>query len=70
VGVANKRSIDWAIAQAWHNAGATLAFTYQGERLGFLSPLARQSSAQVSSIIEPPPAIHPRKAVRPGHTRF
>jgi enoyl-[acyl-carrier protein] reductase I len=31
--VANKRSIAWAIAQAWHNAGATLAFTYQGERL-------------------------------------
>src|SRR6185369_4889720 len=32
-GVANKRSIAWAIAQAWHNAGAKLAFTYQGERL-------------------------------------
>lgn len=32
-GVANKRSIAWAIAQAWHKAGATLAFTYQGERL-------------------------------------
>lgn len=32
-GVANKRSIAWAIAQAWTKAGATLAFTYQGERL-------------------------------------
>ncbi len=32
-GVANKRSIAWAIAQAWRNAGARLAFTYQGERL-------------------------------------
>jgi enoyl-[acyl-carrier protein] reductase I len=32
-GVANKRSIAWAIAQAWQRAGATLAFTYQGERL-------------------------------------
>src|SRR6266481_7178128 len=32
-GVANKRSIAWAIAQAWHRAGAKLAFTYQGERL-------------------------------------
>ncbi len=32
-GVANKRSIAWAIAQAWHREGATLAFTYQGERL-------------------------------------
>jgi len=32
-GVANKRSIAWAIAQAWAKEGATLAFTYQGERL-------------------------------------
>jgi len=32
-GVANKRSIAWAIAQAWAREGATLAFTYQGERL-------------------------------------
>jgi enoyl-[acyl-carrier protein] reductase I len=32
-GVANKRSIAWNIAQAWHQAGAKLAFTYQGERL-------------------------------------
>jgi enoyl-[acyl-carrier protein] reductase I len=32
-GVANKRSIAWAIAQAWANDGAKLAFTYQGERL-------------------------------------
>lgn len=32
-GVANKRSIAWAIAQAWRDAGARLAFTYQGERL-------------------------------------
>jgi enoyl-[acyl-carrier protein] reductase I len=32
-GVANKRSIAWAIAQAWSSAGARLAFTYQGERL-------------------------------------
>jgi enoyl-[acyl-carrier protein] reductase I len=32
-GVANKRSIAWAIAQAWHQAGARLALTYQGGRL-------------------------------------
>lgn len=32
-GVANKRSIAWAIAQAWKREGATLAFTYQGDRL-------------------------------------
>ncbi len=31
-GVANKRSIAWAVAQAWHREGATLVFTYQGER--------------------------------------
>jgi enoyl-[acyl-carrier protein] reductase I len=33
VGVANKRSIAWAIAQACASAGARLAVTYQGERL-------------------------------------
>jgi enoyl-[acyl-carrier protein] reductase I len=33
VGVANKRSIAWAIAQAASTAGARLAVTYQGERL-------------------------------------
>jgi len=33
VGVANKRSIAWAIAQAAGAAGARLALTYQGERL-------------------------------------
>src|SRR5258707_2531133 len=32
-GVANKRSIAWAIAQAWAAAGARLIFNYQGERL-------------------------------------
>src|SRR3989440_11792278 len=32
-GVANKRSIAWAIAQEWANAGARLIFKYQGERL-------------------------------------
>jgi enoyl-[acyl-carrier protein] reductase I len=33
VGVANKRSIAWAIAEAAGRAGARLAVTYQGERL-------------------------------------
>ena len=32
-GVANKRSIAWAIAQALAREGMKLAFTYQGERL-------------------------------------
>jgi len=33
VGVANKRSISWAIAQAAAREGARLALTFQGERL-------------------------------------
>ncbi len=33
VGVASKRSIAWGIAKAMHEQGATLAFTYQNERL-------------------------------------
>jgi len=33
LGVANKRSIAWAIAQALAREGMRLAFTYQGERL-------------------------------------
>ncbi len=33
MGVANKRSIAWAIARSLHSHGAELAFTYQGERL-------------------------------------
>jgi enoyl-[acyl-carrier protein] reductase I len=32
-GVANKRSIAWAIAQAWAAEGARLIFNYQGERI-------------------------------------
>jgi enoyl-[acyl-carrier protein] reductase I len=32
-GVANRRSIAWAIAQELHGRGAKLAFTYQGERI-------------------------------------
>ncbi len=32
-GVANHRSIAWAIARAWNQAGARVALSYQGERL-------------------------------------
>jgi len=32
-GVANKRSIAWAVAQILHEAGMRLAFTYQNERV-------------------------------------
>ncbi len=33
LGVANQRSLAWAIAEALGGAGCRLAFTYQGERL-------------------------------------
>ncbi|HEY4574425.1 MAG TPA: enoyl-ACP reductase [Thermoanaerobaculia bacterium] len=33
MGVANSRSLGWAIAERLHAAGAELAFSYQGERL-------------------------------------
>jgi enoyl-[acyl-carrier protein] reductase I len=33
MGVANHRSLSWAIAQVLHQAGASIALTYQGERL-------------------------------------
>ena len=41
MGVANDRSIAWGVAKAMHEAGAELAFTYQGEAFGKrLEPLA------------------------------
>ncbi len=41
MGVANDRSIAWGIARAMHEAGAELAFTYQGEAFGKrVAPLA------------------------------
>ncbi|MEL7317447.1 MAG: enoyl-ACP reductase [Pseudomonadota bacterium] len=42
MGVANERSIAWGIAKACADAGAELAFTYQGEAFGKrLEPLAQ-----------------------------
>jgi enoyl-[acyl-carrier protein] reductase I len=50
-GVANKRSIAWAIAQALAREGMRLAFTYQGERLkGNVAELA--SSIPDSPLLE------------------
>ena len=41
MGVANERSIAWGIAKAMSEAGAELAFTYQGDAFGKrLEPLA------------------------------
>jgi enoyl-[acyl-carrier protein] reductase I len=65
VGVANKRSIAWAIARATSEAGARLALTYQGERLeenvrelaeGLSSPLVLpcdvSSDDQIKDVFE------------------
>src|SRR5215212_1433382 len=65
VGVANKRSIAWAIAQAASAAGAHLAVTYQGERLGenvrelaeslpdpLLLPLDVTDDAQMAAVFD------------------
>lgn len=47
-GVANDRSIAWAIAQALHSAGAELAFTYAGEILEKrVKPLAEGIGAKI-----------------------
>lgn len=48
MGVANDKSIAWAIAQACHAAGAELAFTYQGEALGKrVQPLAERLDSDI-----------------------
>ena len=48
MGLANDKSIAWGIAQACHDAGAELAFTYQGEALGKrVRPLAEQVGAGI-----------------------
>jgi enoyl-[acyl-carrier protein] reductase I len=46
LGVANKRSIAWAIARRLADEGAQLAFTYQGERI---EPTVRELAGSVSS---------------------
>jgi enoyl-[acyl-carrier protein] reductase I len=46
-GVANERSIAWAIAQAFHREGAELAFTYPGEAMeARVRPLAESVGAK------------------------
>src|SRR5947199_9557905 len=46
LGVANKRSIAWAIARELAAGGASLAFTYQGERI---ESTVRELAASVDS---------------------
>ena len=50
-GVANRRSIAWAIAQELHARGAKLAFTYQGERI---EKGVRELAASVASDVVVP----------------
>lgn len=48
MGVANDRSIAWGIARAMHDAGAELAFTYQGEAFQKrVEPLAAQVGSDI-----------------------
>lgn len=51
VGVASNRSIAYGIAQAFHEQGAELAFTYQGEKL--LSRVEKIAAEFDSSIVLP-----------------
>ncbi len=64
-GVASNRSIAWGVAQAMHREGATLAFTYQGEKLkgrvhdlaaslesNIVLPLDVASDAQIDACFE------------------
>lgn len=48
LGVANDKSIAWGIAKAMHEAGAELAFTYQGEAFGKrVTPLAESLGSRL-----------------------
>ncbi|MEM1197062.1 MAG: SDR family oxidoreductase, partial [Pseudomonadota bacterium] len=48
MGVANERSIAWGIAKACAEAGAELAFTYQGDAFGKrLEPLAQSVGSDI-----------------------
>lgn len=52
LGVANKRSIAWAIARALADHGAQLAFTYQGERL-------KESVEELAGTLPHPAPLYP-----------
>lgn len=51
MGVANKRSIAWSIAESLHRAGARLIFTYQGER--FEKNIRELTDEMTGSLIYP-----------------
>ena len=48
MGVANERSIAWGMAKALHDAGAEMAFTYQGDAFGKrVKPLAESIGSNI-----------------------
>ena len=48
LGLANERAIAWGIAKACREAGASLAFTYQGTALGKrVEPLAKTLDSEL-----------------------
>jgi enoyl-[acyl-carrier protein] reductase I len=49
-GVANKRSIAWGVARAWHNAGARIIYSYQGDRL-------KDSVYKLAKELDPDPIL-------------
>ena len=53
MGVANERSIAWGIAKAMSDAGAGLAFTYQGDAFGKrLEPLAQSVGSNLMMDVD------------------
>jgi enoyl-[acyl-carrier protein] reductase I len=52
VGIANKRSLSWAVAQALHASGARLVLTYQNERL-------RENVEELAATLDPAPLLLP-----------
>ena len=48
MGVANERSIAWGISQKLAEAGAELAFTYLGDALKKVVPLAEKLNSKVT----------------------
>ena len=52
VGVANKRSLAWAIAQAAHAEGAQLLLTYQNDRL-------KENVEELAATLSPAPVLCP-----------
>ncbi len=62
LGVANKRSIAWAIAQALAREGAQLAFTYQGDRL-------KESVTELSHTLSQESPILPCDVTKDGEIK-